>query len=406
MDASFKPNTRLHDDQIMWNVIDSIDQISSSDWNSCVSLESPFLKHQFLQALENSGCVSPKTGWLPQHIVIRNSKRNGGRILGVAPMYLKGHSLGEYIFDWDWAAGLQQYGFNYYPKLVSQIPFTPVSSSKLLAAPDTDASNVELLLAQAGQEIIEALGVSSMHWLFISEQDRKSLDASKGISRKSTIEYIWENRGYASMKDFLSQLSRRKRKNINQERKYVDRQGISIEIIEGEEMNATHWKFIERCYTETIRKYGSFKYLSYEFFRIAGEMIPQNFVLFLARQHGRPVASSICLQGGSNLIGRYWGSVEKILHLHFEICYYSPIEYCIDQGLAFYNAGIQGEHKLSRGFLPRLASSYHSFNDDELRDVIREYVNRESKQLKAYQQDLMKHSAYQKTGEFSCSNFP
>ena len=301
MDSSFKPNISLRDDQIMWNVIDSIDQISSSDWNSCVSLESPFLKHQFFQALENSGCVSPKTGWLPQHIVIRNSDRNSGRILGVAPLYLKGHSFGEYIFDWDWAAGFQQCGFNYYPKLVSQIPFTPVSSSKLLSATDADASNVGLLLAQAGQKIIEALGVSSMHWLFISDQDQTSLDASNGISRKSTIEYVWENRGYESMKDFLSQLSRKKRKNIKQERKYVGRQGISIEIIQGEEINAAHWKFLERCYAATIRKYESFRYLSYEFFRMVGETMPQNFVLFLARQHGRPVASSICLQGGFKL---------------------------------------------------------------------------------------------------------
>ena len=162
-------------------------------------------------------------------------------------------------------------------------------------------------------------------------------------------------------------------------------------------MNVAHWQFFERCYTTTIQKYGSFKYLSYEFFRMVGETIPQNFVFFLARQHGQPVASSICLQGGSNLIGRYWGAVDKILHLHFEICYYSPIEYCIDQGLAFFNAGIQGEHKLSRGFLPKLASSYHSFNDSALCNVIREYINRESMQLKAYQQDLMNHSPYKNT---------
>ena len=397
MDAPIKSNFGFDSDQFVSYAIDSIDQISSSDWNSCVALEYPFVKHEFLLALENSGCVSPQTGWLPQHIVIRKSDCDGGRILGVAPMYLKGHSWGEYIFDWDWAAGVQQYGLDYYPKLVSQIPFTPVSGSKLLAAPNTDGANVEALLAQAGQEILKTRGVSSIHWLFISEQDQNFLETVEGATRKSTIEYIWENRGYESMKDFLSQLVRRKRKNIRQERKYVEKQGVKIDIIAGEEMNSAHWQFLEKCYATTVQKYGSYKYLSYEFFRMVGEAIPQNFVLFLARQHGQPVASSICLQGGSNLIGRYWGSVDKILHLHFEICYYAPIEYCIDQGLAFYNAGIQGEHKLSRGFLPKLASSYHSFNDSALCHAIQEYIKRESMQLKAYQQELMSHSPYQNT---------
>ena len=200
---------------MIWEVIDSIDQISAREWNRCVPSKYPFLSHEFLEALERSGCVSSKTGWLPQHIVIRNDSDHAAQVVGVAPTYIKFHSWGEYIFDWQWASGHHQFGIQYYPKLVSQSPYTPVTGSKLLVGPGANAPRIQRQIIAVTEHLLETLALSSVHWHFVPEQDQAALKAAGAIPRRSTIEYVWQNQGYTSMDDFLSTLSRRKRKKYS-----------------------------------------------------------------------------------------------------------------------------------------------------------------------------------------------
>ncbi len=375
-------------------IVDSISQINARDWNRIVPADCPFLFHEFLHALEDSGCVATETGWAPQHIVIRNSASQCGELIGAAPLYLKRHSWGEFIFDWDWAHGYQRHGLEYYPKLISQTPFTPLTSPKLLCAPGDAETSIRHLIARTAQELASQCSASSIHWHFISEQDSSTLDACRFLNRASTFEYIWTNRGYGSMDDFLGMLSSRKRKKIRSERRSIRGQDLTVTALQGPEMNETHWRMIDRFYRQTVDKYYSHKYLSREFFQRIGETMPENLVFFLAQRGGTPVAGSFCLQGGGSLYGRYWGTLGQFRNLHFEMCYYAPIEYCIERGLAEYNAGVQGEHKLNRGFLPRLARSSHWFFDPGFSDAIDRYINQEASRVRAYCDTLDHYSPY------------
>ena len=378
--------------QVKTELVESISQINSKCWNRCVSPNFPFLRHEFLSALEDSGCVSSETGWEPKHIVLRKIDKSDAQVLGVLPLYQKSHSWGEFIFDWDWAGGHHQFGLKYYPKLVSQSPFTPISAPKLLIAPGADSTQTRLELVKASQQLAEDLDVSSSHWLFTSQEDMDTLSSLGLICRSSTIEYVWKNQDYDSMEAFIGTLSSRKRKKIRKERKTVVEQNIKVEAKSGIDMTPNDWLYFEYFYRTTIAKYGSNPYLSYEFFRMIGESMPQNIVAFQARLDGDRIAGSLCLLGDESLYGRYWGTLQKRHCLHFETCYYAAIEYCIDNGLKTFNAGVQGEHKLSRGFYPHLAKSAHSIRNPLLSAALENYVQREASHYRAYQQSL-KHSS-------------
>lgn len=384
------------DDNLDVEIIDTIAQVSPRDWNRLVPSDSPYLRHEFLHALEHSRCVAPETGWLPQHIVIRNPTGRRRDIIAATPLYLKNHSWGEFIFDWDWAHAYQQHGLSYFPKLISQTPFTPATSPKLLVKDSKRAKSARTLLAKAAQEVAHRCDVSSTHWHFISEQDSEALESANFLSRKSTFEYIWTNPGYRTMEDFLATLSSRKRKKIRSERHSVRDREIAVDAVQGADLNESHWQLIDRFYRQTVAKYHSHQYLSMEFFDKVGKTMPESFVLFLARRNQTPIAGSLCMQGENVLYGRYWGSLGEFRNLHFEVCYYAAIEYCIQHGLYEYNAGVQGEHKLNRGFLPRLAKSSHSFDHPAFSQAIDRYIEREASQMQAYCQMLDRYSAYRK----------
>ena len=372
--------------------VNSMNQVKKQDWNCLVPTNYPFLRHEFLNALEQSQCASINTGWMPQHIVIRNSEC--GSLLGAAPLYLKNHSWGEYIFDWDWANGYKRHGLRYYPKLVSQTPFTPISAPKLLA--NSNCGQIRQTLIDNVQSFADQHHLSSVHWLFLTEQDADTLQNTGLIARESTIEYVWNNVGYHSMDEFLNTLSSRKRKKIKRERKSVDSQGLVVEPVQGADMNEAHWSLLDQIYQQTTDKYGAVQYLSSNFFRMIGDAMADNIVFFVASIGKKPVAGSFCLQGGGNFYGRYWGALQHFDCLHFEVCYYAAIEYCIKHRLNRYSAGIQGSHKLNRGFLPQLSQSAHFFRHPGFAKAVNEYISHESSDMKQYRKWLMQSAPYSK----------
>ena len=369
-----------NDDQ--FEFVDSISQVNVNDWNRCVPANYPFLRHEFLRALEVTNCASGSTGWLPQHIVIRNT--HGPGVAGVSPMYLNHDSWGEFIFDWDWAEGHHRCGLPYYPKLVSCSPFTPLTGPKLLVSPGVDKKAVRKQLLSAGERLMNERSASSVHWLFTSDTDTETTHSEGYIARLANIEYVWRNSSYRTMDDFLGSMPSRKRKKIRHERNSVAANRVVIEIIQGDQMTHRHWRAFERFYDDTTTKFGANKYLTYEFFRMLGETMPESIVLFLATMDRNPVAGSLFLQGGDALYGRYWGTLEDIRYLHFETCYYSAIEYCIERGYSSFNAGVGGVHKLNRGLQPKLVSSAHLIQNPILSEAIRTYCRDESKFMKNY----------------------
>ena len=368
-------------------IMDTISDIGADDWNHCVPPDYPFLKHEFLYALEKTGCVSSRLGWMPRHILLRNQ---GSRSLPLAviPMYLKLHSYGEFIFDWAWADAYYRNGVRYYPKLVAQTPFTPLSGPKILVAPGADKSLIYGYIAHASPDLAIQLDANSIHWLFLEQQELEYLAKADYIPRNAGIQYVWRNQDYASMNEFLQEFNSKKRKNIRQERNFVKNTGVQIEIVEGSDIKQKHWDAFYRFYDATIMKYQSNHYLSPAFFELIGDAIPENIVLMLARLDKTYVAGSFCLKGEKSLYGRYWGSIRDIRNLHYELCYYSAIEYCIANKLKFYNAGMQGKHKLKRGFHPELPLSAHYFRRRGFHNAIDSYVEAESEDMHEYQAQL------------------
>ncbi len=377
-------------------IIDSVNALPLGEWNRLVPADFPFLRHEFLNALEQTACVSKSTGWMPQHIVLRNDADSGSAPIAVAPMYVKYHSYGEFIFDWAWARHYERYGVDYYPKVVLQTPFTPLMGPKILTAPGTDEPLSRRVLMQFGRDLVKSQGINSVHWLFVTDDEFDELDASGYMSRAGTIQFVWTNRGYETMDDFLSTLSSRKRKKIRAERRSVAEQGIEIEVAQGDALTPEHWNVFESFYNSTISKYCSFKYLTVDFFKMLGETMPESLVMFLASRNGRYIAASFCLRGTSALYGRYWGSNGDYPNLHFETCYYSAIEYCIERGIETYDAGTRGEHKLQRGFLARLGRSGHLLRHGQFTPAIADFVSAESNEYRKYCDELNANSAYRR----------
>lgn len=375
-------------------IIESIDQVDAHEWNRCVPPDFPFLRHEFLNAMEQSECVSEETGWQPVHIVLRNPYGPHSPIVGVLPLYRKYHSWGEFIFDWQWENAYHHHGLEYYPKLVSVSPFTGLEAPKLLVAPQAPVNKVRDQLVESSLQLARQSGISSMHLLFLPPAQLDYLSGLALIPRRSNISFVWRNSDYGSMEDFLASLSSRKRKKIRQERRSIIRQGIKISVIPGVEMTNEHWRAFYFFYFSTTNKYGSYRYLNQEFFQLIRESMPENILFIQAELDGEIVAGALFYHGGGKLYGRYWGAVRELHNLHFEICYYSAIEFCINNGFSMCNAGVQGAHKLSRGFLPEVCHSAHMFNDERFADAIRNYTVEESHELDARQDHLNDYSPY------------
>lgn len=380
-------------DALTISVIGDLANIDRAAWDALANPAGepydPFLSWDFLQALEESGCASALKGWQPAHLLARDA---AGAAIGAMPLYAKDHSYGEYVFDHAWADALQRAGGQYYPKLQCAVPFTPVPGRRILS----HDPEVRSALAQAAIGLAQRAGASSVHATFASREQVESL-APLGYQARTGLQYHWFNRGYATFADFLADLSSQKRKNIRRERQRAT-ETLRVRRLRGAEITFTDWDFFFRCYTDTgSRKWGS-PYLNRAFFRLLGERMADQCVLFVAEEtDGVPVASALNLIGGDALYGRYWGRVADVPFLHFELCYYQAIELAIELGLPRVEAGAQGEHKLARGYIPVQTFSAHWIEHEGLRNAVKHYLRQETPAVVEEAEILSDHAPFKKS---------
>lgn len=374
------------------HIVSSLSEVGQARWDALVAAQenpTPFLSWAFLHALHESGSAAPQTGWQPQYIVLYD----GDELAAALPLYVKGHSYGEYVFDWAWADAYQRHGLDYYPKLLSAIPFTPVAGPRLMAVGDAArAALVEALLAVQG-----ASEVSSTHVLFPPEEQARRL-ADAGFLLRSGVQFHWLNQGYGDFEAFLSTLEQKKRKNIRAERRKVREAGVSLRRVRGFEATDADWVLFNRCYRHTYQAHHSTPYLNLDFFRRIGATMPANILLVIASRAGRDIAASLVIHNESTLFGRYWGELEHVPCLHFEAAYYQPIEFCIEQGILAFEGGAQGEHKMARGFLPTRTWSAHWLAHPAFADAIERFLEREQGGIDDYLDELNERTPFRSAG--------
>ena len=365
--------------QIEIEVFGSLGEIDADVWDACACPETaeggrpvdPFTTHRFLHALEASGSVGRRTGWQPRYLAARMD----GVVIGVAPLYAKGHSQGEYIFDHNFAHAYEQAGGRYYPKLQMAVPFTPATGRRFLARPGQEPTAMAAL-TEGAVRIAAENQLSSLHITFCTEEEA-AVGEQLGLLHRVTQQFHWVNDGYADFDGFLASLSSRKRKNIRKERATAQCFGGEIRALTGDQIEAHHWDAFWRFYQDTgARKWGT-PYLTREFFDIAHETMRDDMLLVLAERGGRPIAGALNFIGRDTLYGRYWGAIEDHPCLHFEICYYQAIDYAIENGMTWVEAGAQGQHKLARGYLPQQTHSLHWFADDGFTRAVEQYLRAE-----------------------------
>ena len=369
-------------DALQVKLVQGIGQIEARTWDACVGPDQPFLRHAFLSALEDSGSASQRTGWLPLHLLAES----GGELIGCAPMYLKSHSYGEYVFDWGWASAYERAGGTYYPKLQVAVPFTPVPGPRLLVRPG-QGGTARATLAHGLVSAAEQLGVSSLHVTFCREDEWHELGAA-GLLKRQGVQYHWHNRGYRDFDDFLASLKHSRRKTIRKERARVTEQGLSIEVLTGDALTPDIWDAFYPFYRSTVDKRWGGAYLSKRFFTRLGETMPEQVVLVLARHQGRHVAGALNLIGEDTLYGRIWGCRRQFEFLHFEACYYQAIEFAIERGLARVEAGAQGPHKLQRGYEPVPTYSAHWIRDPGFRAAVERFLAEERAEMACEMEQL------------------
>ncbi len=381
-------------ERISVQVLDAIAEAPADAWDACAGTGNPFISHAFLSALEDSGSAVPEHGWQARHLVIPD--RNGG-FLGVAPLYLKSHSYGEYVFDWGWADAYQRAGGAYYPKLQACVPFTPVTGPRLLGRPDAESDAVGAALVSAMAELVRRYEVSSLHVTFCAEADWRRLGAA-GFLQRTGRQFHWRNQGYGCFDDFLAGLASRKRKAIRRERRKVAESGIVLRTLRGEAIEPGHWDAFHRFYLATAdRKWGN-PYLTRDFFHRLGETLSESVVLVLAEDRGEPVAGAFNLLGDDTLYGRNWGALGHYRFLHFEACYYQAIEFAIDEGLRRVEAGAQGDHKIQRGYMPVETYSAHWIADPAFREAVSRFLEQERREMDYEIGALAEYSPFRKAG--------
>lgn len=367
-------------DQRVIKALGSINEIAQADWDACAGTDNPFVRHAFLSALEDSGSATDETGWIPRHLVIENPE---GVIEACAPLYIKTHSYGEYIFDWGWADAYERAGGRYYPKMQCAVPFTPAPGPRILVSPDSDAAlreELQKLMLAGMMRVADQLKVSSAHITFC-EKGLWDLGEDMGYLQRVNQQFHWHNRGYETFGDFLNALASRKRKSIRKERAKVADIGLDIRTLGGSELEERHWDAFFQFYMSTTDKKWGQSYLHREFFSMLGERMPESVVMVMAFDGDRPVAGALNLKGADCLYGRNWGSLESHKFLHFECCYYRAIDYAIEHGLSRVEAGAQGPHKVQRGYLPAPVYSLHYIRDPGFEDAVGDFVTRERFQI-------------------------
>ena len=361
----------------------SIAAIEPDVWDGLFASDNPFIQHAFLLKLEESGCVCDETGWSPTHLLMYENTRP----VAAMPMYIKSHSHGEFVFDWGWANAYEQHGLDYYPKLLSAIPFTPSSGPRIGIAVNEDRGKVlESLIEQVKVKAGE-LGCSSWHLLFTEEAlaTEVCLRKSSELLRRQDVQFHWINHDYSSFKDYLMALRSSRRKNLKRERKAVHKQGVSLERKTGAQITGEDWSAFYQCYCSTyLKRSGHPGYLTRQFFDLLLEQLSESLLLVVARQAGEVVASSLFFFDSQRLYGRYWGCLTDVHCLHFEACFYQGIEFCIENSIAEFDPGTQGEHKLLRGFEPVMTRSFHWIADIRFRSAISNFLEAERKNTQAY----------------------
>ena len=406
-------------------VLDSPDQVNAADWNELLRLQSaptPFMRHEYLLALHASASAAPETGWTPRFITLKQD----GSLVAACPMYIKTHSYGEYVFDHAWANAYAQHGLNYYPKALVAVPFTPVPGSRLLARGAAE----RLLLLQALLHWCEAEQLSSLHLLFCSAEDLQACEQA-GLMLRHSVQFHWNNQAptlaasraalppegahfalgrpsgeippYRDFDDFLASLSQEKRKKIRQERRKVADAGVSFRSAAGSAITPQDWDFFYRCYERTYLEHGNPPYLSREFFHMMATNMPENWLLFIAARQGQDIAASLIAIDASGTVpvayGRYWGALERVDCLHFEACYYQPLQWCIAQGYQRFEGGAQGEHKMARALLPVKTSSAHWLAQPEFAAAVERFLEREDQGIGRYLEDLGRRSPFKVAAE-------
>ncbi len=369
----------------------SIDELDREAWNGLGGTDAPFLRHEFLAALEHTGCVGPGTGWTPAYVALFDERG----LAAAAPAFHKSHSHGEFVFDFSWAQAYTRLNRRYYPKLTIAAPFTPATGARLLVRPDLEAERVRPSLIEALEEHAREHSLSSAHALFVEEADRAALERAHWLVRRD-CQFHWSNRGYGSFEAYLATFTAEKRKKAHRERRRVAEAGIAFQTWLGTGL-AEHPRLLERVYEfhrDTFLRHGREPYLSRAFFSEIARELGDRLMVKLALRAGHPVAAAIFLCGPKRLYGRYWGCEADFHSLHFETCYHQGIEYCIERGIERFEPGTQGEHKVSRGFEPALTWSAHWITDPRFREALREYLEREGEAVDAYAAEVQAHVPY------------
>ncbi len=368
---------------------DSLDAIDAAAWNALLPDANPFVRHAFLAGLERQGCIRPEWGWQPHHLTLHED----GRLVAAAPLYLKGNSHGEYVFDWGWADAWERAGGDYYPKLLNAVPYSPVTGPRLLAGRGERSAERRRALATAMVEETRRLRLSSVHADFLVEAETEAFGES--WLPRFDWQYHWHNRGYRNFDDFLNALRHKKRKNIRHERAEVAAAGIECHMQSGASLDEDEWRAVHALYRHTFDTKGNHATLSLDFFRHLACAPDIGVEVALARR-GRDgiVAMALFLRGGDTLYGRYWGAREYIPSLHFELCYYQGIDFAIRHGLTRFEPGAQGQHKLARGFVPVRTHSRHHLVHDGFRRAVAAALAREAEALDAWHDELASHSPY------------
>ena len=386
-------------DELNPKFIDKIQDIPRDEWNELADADYPFLRHEFLSAFEESGSVSKESGWIPHHFTLRDAD---DKLLAVMPAYIKSHSYGEYVFDWSWANSYYQNGMDYYPKLLTAIPFTPCAGPRLLIAPNVDRVTIIVRAVQLLQGQCEKMGLSSWHLLFPEEnlveliEDSGTQSGPHPLLKRIDTQFHWYNRDYETFNDYLGAMTSRKRKSIRREREKVAAQEITFLHLTGEQITPEYLRDFYIFYHATYLKRGRQGYLNQTFFELLVETMPKNVLIVMAQYDKKNIAASLFFIGGDTIYGRYWGCLEEYDQLHFETCYYQGIDYCIQNKLAHFDAGAQGEHKIARGFEPIQTCSYHWIKHTGFHDAIERYLDFEHEDVQSYMKDAASYLPFKK----------
>ena len=372
-----------------------INEINTTAWNKLLTDNNPFMRHEFLNGLEECDCAIAETGWQPAHIAAYTNNLKS-ELLGVMPCYIKNNSYGEYIFDWSWADAHYRNGLDYYPKLTNAAPFTPATGERWLIAKDNtsySSEEISTALINAALKFTDEHNFSGLHCLFLNEEQYTFLGEKQFLQRVSN-QFHWRNQSYQSFDDFLAKMSSKKRKNIKRERRRVKESNIDYQWLTGSELNLSTANTIHQFYQRTINYYGARPYLNHAFFEYLVEHFSEQTLILFAKFEDKVIAGGLYFKSDDCLYGRYWGALDNFHSVHFETCYYQAIEWCIAHGYARFEAGAQGEHKLARGLEPNTTYSAHWISHPQFRVAIDDFLDQEKQHIAEYSNSLQAHSPF------------